>query len=189
MKHNVIWTTFQPLASALFSLAYDVRYRGHLPRTGPCLVLPKHQQSLDILLEAALMYRTGRVGHFIMRGYPQPVQQFLNYCNGVPVVRGKEIRQGKYTREQAHAINEQATAYVINVLANNGVVVVYPEGTRALGEMLPIRIRSKSTIDKILVAQKDIGPVACVSVGTHYNGRKITVRCGEPFYTTDSKKT
>jgi len=187
MSHNALWTLIEPTLEAFLDIFYEVRYKGTLPE-GPCVILPKHQRFLDIPVDGCFAYRKRGPAHFIMREFPFPLHQILKMCGTIHVVRGEDHARGKYTKEAAQKINENAINTAIDLLGKGEVVINYVEGKRTFKKMRPIHIRPKSTLYGIINAQKEIGKVAFVAMGNEYNGRNITVRAGNPFYTTSSSE-
>jgi len=186
MKHNVLWTVSAPIGHTLFSTFYDVGLKGTMPKSGPCVLLPKHQSGLDIPLEGFVTYYKRREqAHFLMREFPFPLNKIFELWGGDTVVREKD--KEKYSDSQRRRTNSQAVDKMLYTLSKGGVGVVYTEGTRAPGYVKPISIRQNSTLDRIIKSQESIGRVSFITVRRKRSGRQIQIRLGVPYFTDNRK--
>ncbi len=165
---------------------YKLQLQGQLPK-GPYVLLPKHQQMLDIPLEGMIAYETTRqLGNFVMRRLP--FNFFLELLGGITIARPKDLKKRKITRQEGQYINEIAAQKAINRLRKKELVVIHPEGTRKWQEMNPIHIHPNSILEQIIDAQKYIGQIPFVPVGIKYTGSTITVKIGQPYYTNNREE-
>ena len=176
-----VYRASEILVNLGFKTFYNIHQEGEIP-SGPCIVLPKHQRKLDILLEGHVIYRaTGKQPSFIMKGFPFPLNHFLQLYGGILVARPKDLRKGKITKDEAKDVNGKAASQTIELLRQGQVVVAHPEGTRTEGRIGPIKM---ALLERIVHAETG---APFVLMGIEYDGRNITVRTGDPFYTTDAK--
>jgi 1-acyl-sn-glycerol-3-phosphate acyltransferase len=108
--------TVYPVASLLFRLRY--RHGERIPATGPVLVVANHVSVLDPIACARLVFDNGRIPNFLAKEslFKGVVGAVLRAAGQIPVAR--------YT---AHAKGSVSAAQ--EALAQNRVVVIYPEGS------------------------------------------------------------
>ena len=188
MKKNPLWTLSVPFVNLFFKAFYNVEMKGDLPKSGPCVVLPKHQNLKDVPLEGLFIYsRRKNSARFIMRKFPLINGIFRAY-GGITVARPRDLRKGRYTREEADKINQETTDKVLYALKKEEVVVIHPEGTRSPDEMRKIRISKNGTLDQIVRSQELTGEVSFIPTGINYSGRQIHLEAGDPYFTEDPRK-
>ena len=141
-----------------------------IPREGPLLVVSNHMSNVDPPLLAVSLRR--RMFFMAKRGmFKGPVAPFLKAYGAYPLDRdGQDVGAMKWS---------------LRLLRDGGVLVVFPEGTRSPGGLIPglpgvglLAVRS----------QAPILPVAITGTG-HLGGLwrlllptgRITVTIGEPF--------
>lgn len=150
-------------------------YKGakNLPRP-PYVLLPKHQSMFDIILEGVLLHRTQQIcPHYLMKN---TLPDWLGLYGGIHVIRQRDAAQPGERRRNIAALRRAQ-----QVLAEKGVLVVHPEGTRVLGAVGELQAAGLSMI---VGWQKDLGPIPLIPVGIRYGGQ-IHVRVGTPrVYTT-----
>ena len=154
----------------------DLKGAQNLPPP-PYVLLPKHQSMLDIILEGMLVYRTQRIfPHYLMK---HTLPDWLGFYGGIPVVRQRDSTSSGERRRNIDALRRAK-----EVLAEKGVLVLHPEGTRfrgAVGEL------QEAGLAMIVGWQKDLGRIPLVPVGIRYD-RQIHVRVGVPrLYTSVGK--
>lgn len=139
----------------------------NLPKP-PYVLLPKHQSMIDIILEGILVYRTRHpYPHYLMK---HTLPAWLGVYGGIHVVRQQDAGQADRRRNIAALRRAQ------QVLAEKGVLVVHPEGTRVEGAVGPLQ---QAGIGMIVGWQKELGPIPLVPVGIRYEGQ-MHVRVGTP---------
>jgi 1-acyl-sn-glycerol-3-phosphate acyltransferase len=179
---NCVYKTGRALTSLYLKARYNLHFEGDLPKT-PFILLPKHQQYKDIILEGLFIHdRLGVSAYWIMR--PLPLRPLLEMYGGIVIARAKEIKKGKYDKEKGKEINQTAIQKTINVLEKGEIVVIHPEGTRSPNKMRPIRIAKDSVIDRIIQEKKDTIPF--IPLGIQYEGKNITLRSGQPIFTKET---
>jgi len=183
-----VYKTSEIFVNFYFKTAYRLACEGEIPKEA-CVLLPKHQQMLDIPLEGHIIYRQiRRLPSFVMRGFPFPFNYFFQMYGGIEIARAKEIRKGKMTKEEGHYVNERAVQKAIERLRRGEPAVIHPEGTRKWQEMNSISIRPKSVLEQIIEAQKYLGPIPFIPIGINYSGNRVTVKIGSSYYTKDREK-
>lgn len=162
------------LAAHLFANISDTKL---LP-PAPYVLLPKHQSMLDIILEGVLVYRKQRIfPHYLMK---HTLPDWLGLYGGIHVVRQRDASQTSERRRNVAALRRAQ-----QVLADGGVLVLHPEGTRsrgAVGRLQP------AGLGMVVSWQKELGPIPLVPVGIRY-GRMIHVRVGSPRVYTSMGET
>jgi len=154
----------------------DFKGAENLPEP-PYVLLPKHQSMFDIILEGVLVYRTQcRFPHYLMK---QTLPSWLGLYGGIHVVRSRDGAQSQDRRKNLLALRRAQ-----QVLADKGVLVVHPEGTRVHGAVGPLE---PAGISMIVGWQKDLGRIPLVPVGIRYQGQ-MHLRVGVPrVYTSIGK--
>ncbi len=180
---NCVYKIGRALTSIYFNARYNLHFEGELPNP-PFVLLPKHQQHKDIILEGLFIYdRLGIPAYWIMR--PLPLRPILEAYGGIMIARAREIKKGKYDKESGREINKKAIQKTSEVLEKGEIVVIHPEGTRSPNKMRPIKIAKDSVIDTII--QKQNGKLLpFVPLGIQYEGKNIYLRSGEPIFTKET---
>jgi 1-acyl-sn-glycerol-3-phosphate acyltransferase len=110
------------LAAWLIRLVFRIRMTGleHLPPTGPVLIAGNHTGFLDGPLVMILLPRPSA---FLVKSelYSGPFRRVLQFARQIPVRRGTPDRT--------------ALSAALDVLADGGVLGVFPEGTRGAGRL------------------------------------------------------
>lgn len=151
-----LWELAYRLARCYLLLKTRVvlRCHGEVP-AGPVLLCAKHVSSLDIpvLAYVCRSLRGDRpyfqMGSFIGYRVLGAMRPLLRRIGGFPVMRPKETRrlmdaEGMDRRTalgRMRQVNEEAERSRIRVLRGGGCLVVFPEGTRSEGELLPLKSR------------------------------------------------
>lgn len=158
------------IAKLILILPRRIQYEGleNIPQTGPVLLIANHQCYADPVL---MGLATNRVVHFLgkeelLKG-SKLRSWFFRHLNVIPLDR--------------EGIDRQAIKAAINVLKNQGVLGIFPEGTRSKdGRMLPF----KSGVC-FIAAQ---APCMIVPMGITYEaslfryfGPKVKVKVGKSF--------
>ncbi|HYM71038.1 MAG TPA: lysophospholipid acyltransferase family protein, partial [bacterium] len=101
---------------------FRVDGREHEPATGPLIVVSNHRSDLDPLVVGSALRR--RVTFMAKQElFRVPVLRWwIAACGAFPVRRG--------------AADRQALRTALKILADGGVLVMFPEGTRAIGREL-----------------------------------------------------
>jgi 1-acyl-sn-glycerol-3-phosphate acyltransferase len=163
---------------AMARLLFGARIEGvgHVPRTGPFIVVSNHCSNLDPpILGWAIGHQVGRVVHFMakieMRGWP--VIGWLATQSGVYFVR-----RGEQDRK--------AQRFSLQALADGRPIAIFVEGTRSRDGHL-----KAAKPGAALLAMRSGAPLLPVGIaGTHriFPGRsrwphstRVVVRIGEPF--------
>jgi 1-acyl-sn-glycerol-3-phosphate acyltransferase len=110
------------VAAVLLRLLFPVEIRGleHLPKTGPVLIAGNHTGFLDGPVVQVLVPRPCA---FLVKSelYDSPFRPILEFARQIPVRRG--------------APDRTALRRAVEVLAAGGVLGVFPEGTRGVGQL------------------------------------------------------
>jgi 1-acyl-sn-glycerol-3-phosphate acyltransferase len=118
------WTRRQ--VARLLRLAFRIRILGieKLPETGPVLLAGNHTGFLDGPIVLILLARTST---FLVKSelYTGPWGPVLNWAGQIPVHRGRPDRE--------------ALGKGLDVLAQGGVLGVFPEGTRGSGTLQSVQ--------------------------------------------------
>jgi 1-acyl-sn-glycerol-3-phosphate acyltransferase len=113
-------------AQALLRLIFKLRVMGteHLPVEGPVLLAGNHSGFLD---GPIVMIMLPRPSAFLIKSeiYKPPLSWVLNFARQIPIHRGTPDRT--------------ALRAGLEVLANGGVLGVFPEGTRGSGDLATIQ--------------------------------------------------
>ena len=181
-------------ARLIFDFLYNINYSGYekIPKTGPVLLVAKHQSLLDIILEGVMLYQhVGRAGNWVMK---DSLPKFLELWGGIPVKRPRDLRiNGNSNRkellEKSRQQNKDSERYIEWLYTQNEIVVAHPEGTRLMGAMRNIRPEMIDLAREVEYRHSISIPI--VPVGLEYlpsNGLrgKIYVRVGERMSTQDS---
>jgi 1-acyl-sn-glycerol-3-phosphate acyltransferase len=149
---------------------FSADYKGeHNLPPPPYVLLPKHQSMFDIILEGVLLYKTQRLyPHYLMK---HTLPDWLGFYGGIHVVRQRDVPESGDRRRNVAALRRAK-----QVLAEKGVLVVHPEGTRSRGTVGQLQ---EAGISMIVGWQKDLGRIPLVPVGIRYDGQ-IHVRVGVP---------
>ena len=151
---------------------FRVDGREHEPASGPLVVVSNHRSDLDPLVVGSALRR--RVTFMAKQElFRVPVLRWwISACGAFPVRRGEADRQALRT--------------ALKILADEGVLVMFPEGTRALGREL--RPPEPGAALLALRAGAAVLPVAITGTdevlprGAHRLRRStIRVRIGEPI--------
>ena len=125
-------------------------------------MLPKHQSTLDIILEGMLLKRVlGRYANYIMKG---TLPRWLEYIGGISITQGKHLKRMLKKNKNRHSKRDilqeakERRDYVDNIILNlllmDEIVVVHSEGTRSYKEPFSINVPN---IKKLLDMQKKLG--------------------------------
>jgi 1-acyl-sn-glycerol-3-phosphate acyltransferase len=110
------------LAAFLIRVVFRIRMTGleHLPRTGPVLIAGNHTGFLDGPLVMILLPRPSA---FLVKSelYAGPFRRVLQFARQIPIRRGTPDRT--------------ALTAALDVLSGDGVLGVFPEGTRGSGRL------------------------------------------------------
>src|SRR5574342_790208 len=119
----------EPLVQKALALEYTVHYEGTLP-PGPAIIFAKHQHDFDQFFIGTMLRRQQQAyATYPMREFKFPLNYLFRPYGGQLVVRSQDVACGKYTKEEADAINDRTTAYVLSRLRLGEHVVIFPEGT------------------------------------------------------------
>lgn len=151
---------------------FRVDGREHEPATGPLIVVSNHRSDLDPLVVGSTLRR--RVTFMAKQELFQvPVLRWwISACGAFPVRRGEADRQALRT--------------ALKILADGGVLVMFPEGTRAISrELRPpepgaalLALRTGAALLPVALTGTD----EVLPRGAHRLRRsKIQVRIGEPI--------
>ena len=120
--YAVVWFTARTLLKALFGLRPVGDH--HIPQKGPAIIAANHQSYFDPPVAATVIRREM---HFFAKRelFDVPILNWLlARLNVIPVQRGR--------------YDPRALSRVREALAGNGIVLIFPEGTRGNGrEFLP----------------------------------------------------
>jgi 1-acyl-sn-glycerol-3-phosphate acyltransferase len=143
----------------------------HLPASGPVLVAGNHSGLLD---GPIVMIMLGRPSSFLVKSelYRGPLRHVLAFARQIPIYRGTPDRAG--------------LSAGLEVLADGGVLGMFPEGTRGTGELATIQ---HGIGYLALNAKCPIVPVVCAGTAVALPKGKavprlrapIDVVFGEPF--------
>lgn len=120
--HERLYRTLKVGVRGILRLILDMRVRGleHVPATGPVLVAGNHRGFLDGPMIAIF---TPREARFLAKSelFRGPAAYLLGWFGQIPVDRGRPDREALRTG--------------LEVLANGGMLGVFPEGTRGTGSV------------------------------------------------------
>jgi len=92
--------------TALGSL-YRIKCEGSIPK-GPCIIHAKHQHWLDTPLLGIFAHRFRRRAYYVMRKFVFPINRLADWYGGIPIARGRDVRNGQYTRAEHGQTNNCA---------------------------------------------------------------------------------
>jgi len=180
---NCVYKMGRALTSVYFRTRYDLKFEGDLPKP-PFVLLPKHQKYQDIILEGIFIHnRLKAPAYWIMR--PLPLKFLLEMYGGIVIARAKEIKKGKYDKEEGKQINQKAIQKTLDELKKGEIIVIHPEGTRSPNKMRSIRIAKDSVIDYV-IKEENGELLPFVPLGIQYDGKNITLRAGQPIFTKET---
>ena len=143
------------IGQVLFHTLYRSRILGaeHVPASGPVVLASNHTGVLDGPLVFGL---APRPAHFLVKAelFHGPVGWVLDRCGQIPIDRSRADRRAL----------QQALA----VLARGGVVGVFPEGSRGLGDVAAVHA---GVTWLALTSGAPVVPIACL--GTRRPGASI----------------
>jgi 1-acyl-sn-glycerol-3-phosphate acyltransferase len=191
-RNNVVYMTSCYIVSRAHHAYHNLQFEGalNIPRTGPALIVPKHQSMEDIIVEGVyLMETSGRYGNWIMRSSLRP-QLFLKMLGGIPIDRPKDLKKIKDKAERrrvhdkADERNGHAREYVQYLWQQNEIVINHAEGTRSPGKMLPIHSEYFDLAREVEAAygiKIPIIPMGIIYPRFRYPRSKVILRAGAPL--------
>jgi 1-acyl-sn-glycerol-3-phosphate acyltransferase len=153
------------IAQRLLKLTFTLRVRGteNLPVVGPVLLAGNHSGFLD---GPIVMIMLPRPSAFLVKSelYKGPLRWVLNFARQIPIHRGTPDRT--------------ALRAGLDVLAGDGVLGVFPEGTRGSGDLATIQ---HGIGYLALNAQCPIVPVVCKGTSEALPKGKVFPRWRAPI--------
>ncbi len=142
---------------------YRIQQGEHLPKTGAVVVAPNHYSEIDPLVIGLAIWKLGRAPRYLGKA-----SLFT-----VPVLGGLLRKSGQIPVERAGSRGSDPLAAANQLVDNNLVVVVYPEGTLTRDpELWPMRGKT-GAVRLALTAGVPLIPVA------HWGTQKIMPRYGK----------
>ncbi len=142
---------------------YRIQQGEYLPRTGPVVVAPNHFSEIDPLVIGLTIWRLGRAPRYLGKAS----------LFKVPVLGGLLRKSGQIPVERAGTRGSDPLAAANQLVDNNLVVVVYPEGTLTRDpDLWPMRGKT-GAVRLALTAGVPLIPVA------HWGTQKIMPRYGK----------
>ncbi len=168
MLYWTVWIIVRALARLLFRL--EISGQGHIPRSGGVLIAANHVSYLDILiLGCALPRRTSFIGRMDL--FSGVTAGILRYLGWIPIRRER--------------VDRKAFEEAVRRLKAGEMVVIYPEGARAVnGQLQPgkpgVAMVATAAGCPVLPALLD-GTYEALPPGAHWiRLRPIRVAFGEP---------
>lgn len=169
------------LARAVTRVFYRVEHAGHVPGTGPLLLLPNHPNAL---LDPAIVWATsGRDIRFLAKStlFDGPFAPVLQGAGAIPVYR--RIDEGVDRSRNAETFKA-----VERALLDGEAICIFPEGvSHSTGRLAPLRTGAARMA---LGAERQGAHVQLVAVGLNFDRKtafrsRVTVLFGRPFSTAD----
>jgi len=128
----------------------NITFHGEYPKSGPALILPKHQCYLDLILEARILeeatrgdkkYGYGVWANFIMKYF---LPRILEDMGGTKVIRQEDrdiiLKKDKGLKDKSFAddFNKNVTNYCYWLLEQNQILFIHPESKRYKGAVGPV---------------------------------------------------
>ncbi len=131
---------------------FDVRVEGgeHVPPSGPVILASNHMGYLD--------------GPLVFGFAPRPVHSLVKHTMYVGRI-GRALRQTGQIPVNRRQVDPRAVKTCLRVLAAGGVVAIYPEGVRGVGD---VSYTKPGAAYLALVTGAPVVPVACL--GTRSDG-------------------
>lgn len=166
----MIYTLLKPILWVLFKLGLRLNVEGteNIPQEGPLVIASNHLSLLD---PPVIGVAATRKVHFMAK------QELF-----VPILGDIYKALGAFPVRRGGA-DRAAIKHGIDILKDNKVLAIFPEGTRSKTGKL-----SKAEPGALMMASKAMATIVpCCVIGTDYKrqGRiwpKVTVRFGKPIY-------
>jgi 1-acyl-sn-glycerol-3-phosphate acyltransferase len=166
---------------------YRIKCDSSIPK-GPCIIHAKHQHWLDTPLLGVYAHRNMRKAYFVMRKFVFPINRIAEWYGGIPIARGRDVRNGSYTSAEHGKTNNRAMQTSVRLLKRGELLISHPEGTRAYKMMGNLKTGFASQIIH------EFGKtVAHVPVGIEYEnvqkqGTSIWIRAAGPVHTEKTEE-
>ena len=166
----MIYTILKPILWVLFKLGLRLNVEGteNIPQAGPLVIASNHLSLLD---PPVIGVAAPRKVHFMAK------QELF-----VPILGDIYKALGAFPVRRGGA-DRAAIKHGIDILKDNKVLAIFPEGTRSKTGKL-----GKAEPGALMMASKAMATIVpCCVIGTDFQrqGRiwpKVTVRCGKPIY-------
>lgn len=158
----------------ILRLFYKIKIEGgeNIPKTGPLLVLAKHQRLNDIPLGCAALFAKSRRRAWCIMKDSLNLPYLFGYllkCGGIPIDR----KNPEKTKE--------SFAFAKHVLYHNQLMCLFPEQT-----FFPWKMGKGKVPGFRVIAGKPENPLQTICVGFEYGREKwrtsVTIRIGKPSY-------
>lgn len=174
-KGNGVYLIIKILALMLLSVLFKISVQGrdNIPKTGPFVLLPKHQRWVDVpligLAAERYLYYVAKAELFV-----HPLGNwFISALGGIPLNRKRPIE------------SRQTLRVIRRCLQSDSGLVLFPEGTYYPGEMGPGH-------QGVLRFITSVASVPLIPVGVRYEKRifrtAVTIRFGRPIQWSGKEK-
>lgn len=182
-KRNKVLTNVTYGIVSLLKLYYRISYENkenlESLKDKPFIILAEHERYFDIpIFDFLIRKYLGKHGYFIMRS--NLPKWLLEPTGGIYVVRGKDLRKRKISKDEAKERNDYVYNTIIPYLSqNNKIIVMYAGRTRN-------RYRKVTKIRKSVLETLLQIPTTFVVVGIKYKNvqtpfSKVTLKISKPF--------
>ena len=166
-----LYCMLRPIVIFLFKRIYRIKVinNSNIPKDGPIIFVGNHKHNYDCI---SLMCGTRRTIHFLAKKELLDNHGWLfRHLGIIPVNRAKK--------------NSEAIDEAVNILNNNGIVGIFPEGTFNKTEYVIMPFKY-GAVKIASIANSPIIPFAII--GEYKRFRKgLKIVFGKPYYIKDKK--
>ncbi len=200
-RNYVLYDAILKLPPMLYNL--ECQGTENIPKQGPALILPKHHSYIDgVIVGYFIKKESSKYCYFFAKN---TLPKWLEKLGGIKFITKSDFKKlsRRIGREQAKQfskkINKKAYAKIEELLKNNEIITMFPEGKLSAGKMSKLKISPFKYFEQM---QKRISnPIPIIPVGIEYNRledvkgykaflfsirdfsrKKAIIRFGEPRY-------